>query len=203
MEPCVGTGRAAGLIDKERIMQATDELSAEHRVIERVLGSLEAMARRLTSGQKVRPQFFLEAADFIKNFADGCHHRKEEGILFIKMVECGMPKEHGPIAVMLAEHEQGRAFTRGMREAAERLAAGDGTALAALVQNAQGYAGLLRQHISKEDQVLFPMADRVIPAAEHAAVHEAFQHVEHDDTGPGVHQRYLALAEALEREAQG
>jgi hemerythrin-like domain-containing protein len=183
-------------------MQATDELSAEHRVIERILGSLEAMAGRLVAGQAVRPQFFLEAADFIKNFADGCHHHKEEGVLFAEMVKCGMPKEHGPIAVMLAEHEQGRAFTRGMREAAERLAAGDGAARAAVVQNAQGYAGLLRQHISKEDQVLFPMADRVIPPAEHAGVHEAFQRVEHDDTGPGVHQRYLALAEALEREAR-
>ena len=183
-------------------MKATEELKSEHRVIERVLGSLELAAGKLEQGQAVRPAFFLEAADFIKNFADGCHHHKEEGVLFVKMVECGMPKEQGPIAVMLDEHEQGRAFTRAMREAAEKLAAGDRAAEGAVIKNARGYAALLRQHISKEDNILFNMADRVIPPQEHDAVAAAFAHVEHHETGPGVHQKYLALAEALEREAK-
>lgn len=119
----------------------------------------------------------------------------------MKLVECGMPKGQGPIAVMLDEHEQGRAFTRGMREAAERLAGGEQAAKTAVVANARGYAALLRQHIRKEDTVLFPMADRVIPPNEHDGVAAAFARVEHHETGVGVHQKYLALAEALEREA--
>lgn len=49
----------------------------------------------------------------------------------------------------------------------------------------------------------FPLADQVIPAGQHAGVVEAFQHVEHEETGEGVHEKYLALAEALEREAVG
>ncbi len=183
-------------------MKATEDLKSEHRVIERVLGSLELAAGKLEKGQAVRPGFFLDAADFIKNFADGCHHHKEEGVLFVKLVECGMPKEQGPIAVMLHEHEQGRAFTRDMREAAEKLAAGDQAARADIVENARGYAALLRQHITKEDNILFPMADRVIPLQEHDAVASAFAHVEHHETGPEVHQKYVALAEALEREAK-
>ena len=69
-----------------------------------------------------------------------------------------MPAEGGPIAVMLAEHDQGRAYTRGMVDAAQRLKQGDGDAAQQLVDNALGYAGLLRQHIQKEDQILFPMA---------------------------------------------
>ncbi len=184
-------------------MQATDILMSEHRVIERVIASLEAQAGRLAAGQAVRPGFFLDAASFIKGFADGCHHRKEEGVLFEAMVRAGLPREVGPIGVMLSEHEQGRAFTRGMRAAAERLAAGDTSAASAVVANARGYAALLRQHIQKEDGILFPMADQVIPAGQHDAVVEAFDHVEHEETGEGVHEKYLALAEALEREAAG
>jgi len=182
-------------------MQATDILMSEHRVIERVIASLESAAERLAAGQAVRPGFFLDAAAFIKGFADGCHHRKEEGVLFERMAAAGLPREVGPIAVMLAEHEQGRAFTRGMRAAAERLAAGDAAAAREVVANARGYAALLRQHIQKEDGILFPMAAQVIPAAQHAEVVEAFEHVEHEETGEGVHEKYLALAEALEREA--
>lgn len=182
-------------------MEATDILMSEHRVIERVIASLEAQADKLAAGHAVRPGFFLDAASFIKGFADGCHHRKEEGVLFEAMVGAGLPRQVGPVGVMLVEHEQGRAFTRGMRAAAERLAGGDASAAAAVVANARGYAALLRQHIQKEDGILFPMADQVIPAGQHAAVAAGFEHVEHVETGAGVHEKYLALAEALEREA--
>jgi hemerythrin-like domain-containing protein len=102
---------------------------------------------------------------------------------------------------MLAEHEQGRTFTRGMRDAANRLAAGDASARTEVVINARGYAALLRQHIQKENGILFPMADQVIPVAQQAQVAEGFERVEHEETGEGVHEKYLALAEALEREA--
>jgi hemerythrin-like domain-containing protein len=183
-------------------MQATMILMDEHRVIERVIVSLEAASDDLAQGRSVRPGFFIDATDFIKGFADGCHHKKEEGVLFAAMADAGMPTQAGPIAVMLAEHEQGRAYTRGLRQAAERLQTGDESARPEVVRNARGYAALLRQHIAKEDGVLFPMADQVIPIAAQGQVAEDFERVEHEETGEGVHERYLALAEALEREAR-
>ena len=67
-------------------MQATEILMQEHEVILRVIGTLEIEAGRLAAGQDVRPGFFLDAADFIKGFADGCHHKKEEGVLFEAMM---------------------------------------------------------------------------------------------------------------------
>ena len=101
-------------------MLATQILMEEHRVIERVLTALQRAADRVAEGARIRPSFFLNAAFFIKNFADGCHHRKEEGVLFVAMQESGIPREGGPVGVMLAEHEQGRAFTREMKDAAEK-----------------------------------------------------------------------------------
>jgi hemerythrin-like domain-containing protein len=183
-------------------MKATDILMSEHRVIERVLATLETAADRLEAGRDVRPAFFMEAADFITGFADGCHHRKEEGVLFKALQANGMPAGQGPIAVMLSEHEQGRKFTRSMRAAAQQLQAGDPTAKVSLVAYARGYAALLRQHIQKEDQLLFPMAGRIIPADKQEQVVEDFEKVEHEETGPGVHEKYLAMAEALEKEMQ-
>jgi hemerythrin-like domain-containing protein len=182
-------------------MEATDILMSEHHVIERVIASLDAEATKLAAGQRVRPGFFLDAADFIKGFADGCHHRKEEGVLFEAMLDAGLPRQTGPIAVMLAEHEAGRAFTRGMRAAAERLAAGDASAAHDVVANARGYVELLSQHIQKENSILFPLADRIIPVEKWPGVAEAFERVEHEETGEGVHEKYLALAGTLEQEA--
>jgi hemerythrin-like domain-containing protein len=87
-----------------------------------------------------------------------------------------------------------------MRVAAEEWAQGDESARKQVVENALGYVALLRQHIMKEDNILFPMADRVIPVAEHAKVAEDFERVEHEETGEGVHEKYLALAASLEGE---
>ena len=181
-------------------MKATDILMEEHRVIERVLVSLEQAANRASLGETIRPGLFVEAADFIKGFADGCHHRKEEGVLFQAMAEGGVPVQGGPIGVMLAEHEQGRLYTRGMRQAAEKWQAGDESAREEVVENAFGYVSLLRGHIQKEDNILFPMAGRVIPPEKQEGVTAAFDHVEHEETGEGVHEKYLAMAEALEKE---
>lgn len=80
----------------------------EQRIIERGLAALETAAKRLNAGEAPSPVIFLQAADFIRGFADGCHHKKEEGVLFPAMQSAGVPCERGPIGVMLAEHERGR-----------------------------------------------------------------------------------------------
>ena len=182
-------------------MEATDILKDEHRVIERVIAALEKAAEQLQTGEPVRPGFFLEAADFIKNFADGAHHKKEEGVLFIAMTESGVPVQGGPIGVMLAEHERGRQFTRSMREAALRLEQGDETARDQIASSALGYAGLLRQHIYKEDNILFPMAERVISLDEQEKVNQSFELIAQQETSEGVGEKYLAVAASLEGEA--
>ncbi len=181
-------------------MEATEILIDEHRVIERVLASLETAAGRLSDGQPLNPGVFIMAADFIKGFADGCHHKKEEGVLFPAMQAAGVPGEGGPIRVMLSEHEQGRRLAAAMRAAADRLASGDASASESVAENALQYVALLRGHIAKEDTVLFPMADRVISGAARDEVSAAFDHVEHEEAAEGVHERFLALAAAIERE---
>jgi hemerythrin-like domain-containing protein len=171
-------------------------------VIERVLTALERASSRLSKGEDVYLRFFTGTTVFIKNFADGCHHQKEEGILFPAMVENGLSKQTGPLAVMLVEHEEGRRLTQKMRQAIEHLQTRDDAGRNELVQNAMGYVKLLRQHIYKEDNILFPMADEVIPASHYAPIMDAFEHVEKIETGEGVHEKYEALAEWLKREIQ-
>ena len=184
-------------------MEATEILIEEHTVIERVLAAMDAAARRLEARPPIGADWFTGAADFIQGFADGCHHRKEEGVLFPAMEAAGVPREGGPIGVMLAEHEQGRRLTRAMRAAAGQMAAGDLGARAEVRQNATDYVRLLRQHIQKENTILFPMADRVIQGARQEEVAEAFDRVEREETGAGLHEKYVGLAVSLEEALQG
>ena len=183
-------------------MKATDVLVEEHRVIEGVLDSLEIGAERLENGQPVRPEFFLSATEFIRGFADGCHHQKEEGVLFKHMEEQGMLAQGCPLGVMLAEHELGRQYTRALYSAAQNMQSGDSSANPRAIESSRSYVALLRHHIWREDSIFFPMADQVIPAEQHDLVWEGFEHVEHAETGEGVHEKYLALAKELGEEVR-
>lgn len=181
-------------------MKATDILMEEHRVIEGVIGTLETAAQQVNAGERVRPGFFLDAAQFITGFADGCHHVKEENVLFRTMTDNGLPVQGSPVGVMLLEHDQGRFYTRSMRAAAERWQAGDEAASREVVQNALGYAALLRQHIAKEDGIVFPLAEKLIPVDQQDAVNDGFDHIEHVETGEGIHEKYLGLANSMQAE---
>jgi hemerythrin-like domain-containing protein len=181
-------------------MKATDVLMDEHRVIERVLTALETGANRLEKGQPITPEFFLSATEFMRGYADGCHHQKEEGVLFKRLQDQGIPAQGCPLGVMLAEHEAGRQYTRALRTAAQDMRSGIPGAQRRAIQSSRSYVALLRQHIVKEDENLFPMAEQVIPAQLHDTIMESFEQVEYNETVEGNREKYLALAETLERE---
>jgi hemerythrin-like domain-containing protein len=178
-------------------MQATDILRSEHRVIELAIAALETAANRLQAGQALRAGFFVDAARFIRDFADGYHHGKEEGVLFEAMGRNGMPMDAGPIAVMVYEHERARELTARIGEAAARLAAGDRNAALSVVDCARAYGALLTQHIYKEDNILFPMAARWIPAPAQRAVLDEFEAVERTQAKRGSKASFVDLARAL------
>jgi hemerythrin-like domain-containing protein len=103
-----------------------------------------------------------DCVSFIRLYADALHHGKEEDLLFKELENVGMSREMGPIAVMLYEHEQGRAFARGMAGSLPGARKGEAADLARLQNAARGYVDLIRSHILKEDNILFDMADQMI-----------------------------------------
>jgi len=180
-------------------MSATNVLKEEHRGVERMLNIVEEATKRLEAGRDVPTDLFPSAVDFFRGFTDGCHHAKEEEKLFPAMEQRGVPKAGGPIGVMLMEHDQGRTFVRAMAEAAGRYAQGDKSAVPALIQNGRGYVTLLRQHIMKEDNILFPLANQVLSTQEDAQLSKEFERIEIERTGPGEHERYHGVLDQLEQ----
>jgi hemerythrin-like domain-containing protein len=169
-----------------------------------ILQALEALGKRLEGMNTPTPDdraYFEKAVEFLRGFADKCHHGKEEDLLFKRMAERGFPTQGGPIAVMLSEHQAGRAFIRGMAEAAARIGS-DQQAGPQLRDNGRGYIELLRNHIAKENQVLFPMADRALSAEDQHDLAHAFERFEEQETGAGVHERMLGLLQELQAGAR-
>ena len=138
-------------------MNVTEKLMQEHRVIERVLYALERAATRLSRGEDVYLRFFIGTSVLINGFANSYHHKKEEAVLVPALLANGFPRDTGSVAVMLAEHEEGRRLSQRLRQVTERLQAGDINARDQVVLSALGYVSLIRRHIDKEDNVLFPL----------------------------------------------
>ncbi len=176
---------------------ATEVLRKEHKGILKMLDVTEEVARRLEAGQAVTPQTLVGLVEFFRLFADRCHHGKEEDLLFTLLQEKGMPRAGGPIAVMLAEHDQGRALVRQMAEAAEVYQAGKTEAASRWAAAAQGYCELLRGHIDKENNVLFVMAERMLSPSEQGKLAEDFEKVEVEKMGAGTHERLHALMDKM------
>jgi hemerythrin-like domain-containing protein len=174
--------------------KATEALKHDHRVIEKMLAVLE----KLTQSPAEPLETWEKVVDFIRNFADRCHHLKEEKILFPALEERGVPRQGGPIGMMLLEHEEARAYVRGMADGLE-LAKGDPEAATPIIfGNAEAYLRLLRQHIDKEDDILFEMADEALTPEEQKKLLREFEEHEAKEIGSGVHEKYLKIAEELE-----
>ena len=165
-------------------MKATDILRQEHELILVMLQVLDAACARMEEGEKVNPEYLAEMVDFIKNFADRCHHAKEEKFLFPALRLTGIGHENGPIGVMLAEHAEGRFFAKGMGEALEELRAGDSVAAGKFIADAGGYVKLLDGHIMKENNILFRMADERLADNQQKELLKEFDRVEREEIGP-------------------
>ena len=176
----------------------TSALVEEHRLILAMIGLLEKNARLTLAGEFTDWQFYLDGVDFIRNYADRFHHAKEEDVLFAALIRNGMPKEHSPVAAMLMEHDQGRDFVRKMElavlEAREGLSGRERT----IAENALAYASLLRDHISKEDGILYPLAERVIPEDMRPEITEGYRQAE-AGADAGFSERYRKLIETYEK----
>jgi hemerythrin-like domain-containing protein len=182
------------------ILNATDSLSEDHRTIERMLAVLATAAERLDRGEKVRAGLLREAVDFVRSFADKAHHGKEETNLFPRMAERGVPTEGGPLAVMLHEHDAGRAHVAAIDGEIDAYEGGDAAAARTIAENVRGFVALLSEHIWKEDNVLFPMADQALTAADQEEMEARFAEVEVELMGPEKRARYEEMVSRAERE---
>ncbi|GAM09075.1 hemerythrin HHE cation binding domain protein [Geobacter sp. OR-1] len=177
----------------------TKALVDEHKLILRMIALLERNAALTTTGLFSNWQFYLDGVEFIRNYADRFHHAKEEDVLFEALVKNGMPREHSPVAAMLMEHDKGRAYVKGMEAGAKEALAGLHGRENSVARNALSYASLLREHIDKEDTILYPLAERLIPESMRDEILAEYERAELRVSG-NSREHYQNIVEGYEQE---
>lgn len=133
-------------------MLVTESLMNEHQFILKYIDLMERyVLHDDTDVLLTNTSRFIE---FIREFADHFHHAKEEDILFRYLVVPGVLTHCNPIPQMLSEHHKGRELVQAMENALSKHHTAE------LITAISQYAHLLREHIYKEDNILYPMAER-------------------------------------------
>jgi len=171
-------------------MNAIDLMMEEHKYIKRMLTVVRKATYKSLEEKNVSYEDFYKMIDFIRNYADAHHHKKEEVILFNKMVE-----EFG--YGMLVEHDLGRLYITGLSEALENLKSGNKEAILDVIANAISYTHLLERHIDKEDNVIYKFATRELKQEIIEKVNA--ECVEFEDANTEVMKKYTSILEELEK----
>jgi len=179
-------------------MKAIELLMSEHRTIEKALDAMEAWVER---SRQIRDPLERDTLDsfvsFLREFVDDCHHAKEENILFATMITHGFPREHGPLAVMLHEHELGRSLVRTLSNSARQREPWNEDDWRHVERTVQAFARLLREHIQKEDRVLYPLAEQRLSTSAKDEVSVLFERFEAAQAGCSQIKRLRELEERL------
>ncbi len=168
-------------------------LMHDHEIIERVIA---AFREELNSAEGPSPALTSEFVDFFVRYADGIHNKKEENHLFPLLEQRGLPRQGGPLGVMLQEHEVGRQLLAQLGQASRAFAAGDPTALSTLRKAFGEWTELVHQHYWKENDVLYPMGRRAFSEADAASVVAGIEQVE-KGAGPETRKHWYAVAQRL------
>ncbi len=175
----------------------TAVLMREHEWILEAVHLLERLVGQLTAGKRVEVGVLLGLVTFFREFSDRCHHAKEEDVLFPVLLEAGVVEAGSPLAPVTNEHEQARRLVRTL----EQHAADAGTSAEArdrFVHAALAFAALLRDHITHENEVLFPLADELL-GDDATRIVSAFDLYEFQAVGENAGPRFRAQLDALTR----
>ena len=137
-------------------MMPIGPLMIEHRLIERMIDVMREELKIFEKEQKLDPEFVEMAVDFIRTYADRCHHGKEEDILFRELGEKKLTDEHRrTMEELVEEHRWGRKTTVRLVEANQRYMQGDRNAMATVIDCLKSLVQFYPKHIEKEDKHFF------------------------------------------------
>lgn len=178
--------------------QRWDELlKRDHEVTEQVFAAIEA---KLAAAEGPAPALVGLLVDYM-HYVDHCHNQKEELHLFPRLEAKGMPRHGGPLGVMLQEHERAREILARLVPLATAYAAGNRGNLAELRSAFGEYASLCKDHFWKENDILYPMALRMLGDTEAAEVVAGIEAVE-ASLGAGTRERYYRIAAEIVGQAE-
>lgn len=180
-------------------IKAWDEyLIAEHEMIERAMAVLREQLTYLRDSQHDLVQL-RRAIDFLLEFGDKIHNKKEEEELFPLMEKRGVPRNGGPLAVMLMEHDAERKMLSSMLMKLGSLATMGDDERRLFCQDGEDYLRIRAEHIWKENDVLYPMGRKLLQPGDNERLIASFSRLNTETYGPDAWQKFQRMVVEVEQ----
>jgi hemerythrin-like domain-containing protein len=179
-------------------MNAIEIMVTEHKYITRMLRVVRNACYGVLKGEQLNYDDFYLIIDFIRNYADAHHHKKEEIMLFNRMIEeIGATAEKVVKHGMLVEHDFGRLYISNLDLALQNLKDGNKEAILDVIANAISYTDLLKRHIEKENDVVYKFAERQLKESTLQIVNDECR--EFENSNVDIPKKYIEILEKLEQ----
>jgi len=140
-------------------MMPIGPLMIEHRLIERMIRLLDAHGKRICAGSPPDLSFLSDAVDFIRTYADRCHHGKEEDILFRDLGRKALvPADAAAMSGLTKDHVWARDRVKELVDAAATWRSGATDAAGRIGKALEELASFYPEHIRREDREFFPIS---------------------------------------------
>ncbi len=171
-------------------------LMIEHRLIERMIALLDAEKQRMVSGAAPNAALVADAVDFLRTYADRCHHGKEEGILFRDLAARSLPADlKQTMDDLSADHVLARETVSKLDAATARLRSGAAGAVGGVGACIGVLVKLYPAHIAREDKQFFVPAMKCFTPEEQDVMLREFYEFDR----AMIHEKYRGVVAKHER----
>jgi hemerythrin-like domain-containing protein len=178
-------------------VRPTDTLAKEHALVILVTKAAEQEVRYMHDTGEYRPDVVDELVDFFQYFTEACHDPKEENLLFARLRARGLPADSGLLAEFYREHAEFHSRLRDIEHWLRTMKTTGEGEVPALAAHLDGYLKLMRSHVAREEELLFPLAEELLTDEDQEELARGFDSIECDEVAVGVRQRYSELAALL------
>jgi hemerythrin-like domain-containing protein len=170
-----------------------DIIRTEHRSLAAVLHALQYLAGEIRDHSAAPDYGLLRLmVDYIDSFHQRFHHPKEDEYVF-KAIRIRTREGDTVLADLEAQHAEGDGWLQNLREAVNRLQASAGKATSEFAQAVDRYAEFQWKHMRQEEDVVMPLAERVLSAEDWRQIDVAFSNNDDPVFGTAPKEEYAAL----------
>lgn len=178
-------------------MSPTENLKREHEAMYEVLNIMSKIANDIKEKKVFYTTDIDSIVDFLIVFWYNCHNQKEEQVFYPALIRAGIKTDDESIGDISHEHSMGRIYIREMSHSIENCKIGNAFSCERLADNLNNYVNLLRIHIQKEEEILFPKANDTLTEENLREISDQFEVIEEQTIGHSVHEHYFELLKQL------
>jgi len=177
-------------------MTATENLISEHKDIIELLGIMSKISNKIQLNEVFYTSDIEDIIDFLKHFIEKSHHKKEE-IFYPLLSTTEMPNDRAELSVMLYEHTLARNYLKDINSCIINCKIGNAFSQELLAESMMKYVVLIKNHINKEEKIIFPMANKVLTENEQTEINRQFEKIEEKIINHDLHEHYRRLLNKL------